>query len=236
MRHLPGITCFRSPIDYIEFNMAFVENENGINPIALTQVQGFYRDVKVEWCLSADHKLTGLFGKAMSYLRISRWARSPEMILKRMDFKPRAQHSALEVKKMKDVQSLREWVATAERGYEMTRGFMKLLSSKRALEIPGFTFLMGYDAGKPVAVSASFVSDGVAGVYAVGTVPEGRGRGYGEAMSAAAAQLGFDLGCEISSLQASQMGFPVYHRMGYRHVFDYQRWVVTRNAPEVRRV
>lgn len=67
------------------------------------------------------------------------------------------------------------------------------------------------------------------------TIPEARGKGYGEALSAAAAEDGFSRGCTVSSLQASPMGFPVYHRMGYRHVFDYQRWVVSRSVPEIKR-
>ncbi len=33
-------------------------------------------------------------------------------------------------------------------------------------------------------------------------------------------------GCLASALQASAEGFPVYARMGYRHVADYRTWVI----------
>jgi hypothetical protein len=45
-------------------------------------------------------------------------------------------------------------------------------------------------------------------------------------MTAVAAKYGFDRGCTISSLQASRKGFPVYFRMGYRRVYDYELWTI----------
>jgi hypothetical protein len=35
---------------------------------------------------------------------------------------------------------------------------------------------------------------------------------------------GFAHGCTVSSLQSSSLGFPVYERLGYRHVTDIQGW------------
>lgn len=83
------------------------------------------------------------------------------------------------------------------------------------------TFLTELD-GKPVAIAMTIVSHGVAGIYWVGTLAEARGRGIGEAVTAAAVNAGLDLGGEIASLQASPMGEPVYRRLGFETIYRYR--------------
>lgn len=84
---------------------------------------------------------------------------------------------------------------------------------------------VGYVDGRPVATSALIVSDGVAGVYNVATLPEYRKRGLGEAMTWHAVREGAASGCVIGSLQASAMGQPVYARMGFRNIAPYETYV-----------
>jgi predicted acetyltransferase len=68
----------------------------------------------------------------------------------------------------------------------------------------------------------TIVSHGVAGIYWVGSLEQARGKGLGQAVTAAATNAGFELGAEIASLQASPMGKPIYEAMGYETIFDYQ--------------
>lgn len=75
---------------------------------------------------------------------------------------------------------------------------------------------------EPVAIAMTIVSDGVAGIYWVGTLEAARGRGLGHAVTAAATSAGFALGAEIASLQASPMGRPIYEAMGYETIFEYR--------------
>lgn len=91
------------------------------------------------------------------------------------------------------------------------------------------TFLAELD-GKPVGIAMTIVSHGVAGVYWVGTLAEARGRGIGEAVTAAAIDAGLDLGGEIVSLQASLMGEPVYRRMGFETIYRYR--LLMRSPPK----
>jgi GNAT superfamily N-acetyltransferase len=83
------------------------------------------------------------------------------------------------------------------------------------------TFVAELD-GKPVGIAMTIVSHGVAGIYWVGTLAEARGRGIGEAVTAAAVNAGLDLGGEVVSLQASPMGEPVYRRMGFETIYRYR--------------
>ena len=54
------------------------------------------------------------------------------------------------------------------------------------------------------------------------TPPEHRRRGYGEALTAAVLRAGRELGCTTGCLQASNMGKPVYERMGFDTFTQYQ--------------
>jgi ribosomal protein S18 acetylase RimI-like enzyme len=74
--------------------------------------------------------------------------------------------------------------------------------------------------------SAVGIRDLVGGVYMVGTRPESRSRGYGEAVTAAATNDLFAAGATSVVLQASAMGAPIYGRMGYRTFTTYRRWLV----------
>jgi len=80
---------------------------------------------------------------------------------------------------------------------------------------------LGLVEDRPVATSRISIGGGVAGLYAVATLPDVRGRGIGRAMTLAALEAGRMLGYRIGVLQASDSGFPVYRRLGFRTIFDY---------------
>lgn len=74
--------------------------------------------------------------------------------------------------------------------------------------------------GQPVATSQVLLASGVAGIYQVTCLPEARGRGIGTAVTLAALLEARRRGYAIAILQASDLGYPVYRRLGFR---DYGR-------------
>ncbi len=84
--------------------------------------------------------------------------------------------------------------------------------------------LVGYADGRPVACAAVTVTEGVAGLSSIGTVPTARGRGFGTAITAHALAVGESAGATVAYLAASRMGYPVYERMGFRRTADYPTW------------
>jgi GNAT superfamily N-acetyltransferase len=65
---------------------------------------------------------------------------------------------------------------------------------------------------------------GDAGVFFVATLPEARGRGLAGGLLAAAMAEARDRGCDISTLQATRAGEPVYARLGYQRFGAIQMW------------
>ena len=87
-----------------------------------------------------------------------------------------------------------------------------------SLHVPGMRMFVGLVDGRGVCGASSIVGHGVNHVEWVATVAEARGRGYGEAITWAATLA--DPGVP-AMLVATDMGRPVYERMGYS-VLD--RW------------
>jgi len=106
--------------------------------------------------------------------------------------------------------------------FSMPADMVERYFGPKVWQADGITGFLGLLDGQPVATSALILSDGVAGVYNVGTVEAQRKRGYGEALTWAAIAAGRAAGCATSILQASPLGRPVYERMGFTTP-DYYR-------------
>jgi len=127
--------------------------------------------------------------------------------------------SGLTIEQVNDVKTLAEWipVSTTAFGFPESVGtlFFDVLSTL-GLGLP-WRHYIGWLMGRPVACSSFLLGEGgVAGIYSVGTVPEARGKGIGAALTLAPLLDARALGYQIGVLGASQMGLPVYQRLGFR--------------------
>jgi ribosomal protein S18 acetylase RimI-like enzyme len=78
--------------------------------------------------------------------------------------------------------------------------------------------------GRPVACVAALDRGGDCAIWNVGTREAARGRGLATALLRQALRDGRDRGCETTTLQATQMGRPVYRRLGYRELGPIDMW------------
>ncbi len=85
---------------------------------------------------------------------------------------------------------------------------------------------LGWLDGKPVATSSLMVGTCVAGIYIVATLPEARRKGIGAAMTLVACREGRALGYRVAVLEASEKGYGVYQKLGFREICktDFYVW------------
>jgi GNAT superfamily N-acetyltransferase len=80
---------------------------------------------------------------------------------------------------------------------------------------------LGYADGRPVVSGLGWRTGRTIGVYSIATIPSARRRGFGAAMTARVVADGLAAGCDVAVLQASEMGRPIYERLGFRTVVRY---------------
>lgn len=91
-------------------------------------------------------------------------------------------------------------------------------------------YYIGRLEGRPVATSELFVSDGVAAVHYVVTLPELRRRGIGAAMTLRVLDEARALGCRLAVLTASPDGIGIYRRLGFEEYCTFRRYEWTPNG------
>lgn len=115
--------------------------------------------------------------------------------------------------------------AIAAEAFEMTDEHIEHMAPARMIRDPNWRVFLGSVDGEPAATSALLVTGDVAGVYWVATLAKFRRRGFGEAITWHAVREGVASGCRVATLQASDMGRPIYERMGFRLVAPYKTFV-----------
>ena len=88
---------------------------------------------------------------------------------------------------------------------------------------PAFTYIATLD-GQPAASVLSQDHDGDCSIWLVATIPPARGRGLAAGLMRRALADGRERGCEVSTLQATALGRPVYERLGYRPLGSIEMW------------
>jgi GNAT superfamily N-acetyltransferase len=123
----------------------------------------------------------------------------------------------LTIKRVEDVETLREFVHAAVLGFglpEASESACFDLFAGLGFDLPLHNYI-GYLHGKPVATAELFLGAGVAGIYWVSTVPEIRRQGIGSVMTQASLREARELGYRVGILHASELGEEVYRRLGF---------------------
>jgi len=153
----------------------------------------------------------------------------PGMAVDLMGFNEVLTSADLTVKRVGDVETLREFVQVAVIGFGLPKTSESTcfeLFVGLGFDLPLHNYV-GYQQGKPVATSELFVGAGVAGIYWVSTVPEARQQGIGTAMTQVPLQEARDIGYRISILHSSPLGLGVYRRLGFMQhcLMNHYVWV-----------
>ncbi|MHA2283811.1 MAG: GNAT family N-acetyltransferase [Promethearchaeota archaeon] len=125
--------------------------------------------------------------------------------------------NGLEIEIVKDKDHLRQWIDVVSTVFGIQIDFELL---NYLFFEPEARFYIGNFESKPVTSLMLYISSGVAGLHAVSTLKEYRGRGFGLAISIMALLDAFKMGYKVGVLQASALGENLYRKLGFRKFCD----------------
>ncbi len=130
--------------------------------------------------------------------------------------------SELTIRRVRDDAGLEDF-------FSISRTGRRYVPSVEAVRDPNVGVLVGYVDGQAVATARLSGHGEVADIMGIVTRPEHRRRGYATAMTWAAVGAGRGMGCSAFLLTATEMGYPVYVKMGFVRVCTMR----TYEPPEV---
>jgi len=130
-----------------------------------------------------------------------------------------------EIRPVVDAAGLARHADVLAAGFGMPHEWATSFASETMLRVPAATFYVGYQDGVAVTSGLGVRSGRTIGVYNIATVEGARRRGLGAAMTMRVIGDGAAAGCDVAILQASEMGQPVYERLGFRTVCEYFGYV-----------
>jgi GNAT superfamily N-acetyltransferase len=133
--------------------------------------------------------------------------------------------AALVIRRVTDPTGVADHRAAAAGGFDMPGEWLESLITEEMATHPDAAVYVGYVDDGPVVAGLGIRSGRTIGVYDIATLPDVRGRGYGAAMTMRVVDDGAAAGCDVASLQASEMGRPLYERLGFRTVVEYVGYV-----------
>ena len=149
----------------------------------------------------------------------------PALVLPQLPAAVPSPPPGLEVRPVADEQGLADFRAIA-------RTPESVVPSLAAALDPGVGLFVCYVDGRPVGTARFTCAGGVADITGVVTVPEERRKGFGTALTWAAIAESGRRGCTAATLTATEMGYPVYLKMGFIPVCTYRTYVPPDEQPE----
>lgn len=131
----------------------------------------------------------------------------------------------VEIRAVADAAGVEDHIVAAAAGFEMPEEWLRAVMSERLAREPAATVYVGYDEGVPVTTGLGVRTGRTIGIYNIATVPGARRRGHGAAMTMRIVADGAAAGCDVAILQASDMGYPIYERLGFGTVVEYHGYV-----------
>jgi len=232
VRHLPGhvihevdgvVVCLTG-LDDDEQNTALIEREPEDAAAAFTEADEVFRSRGRSIGVDVERGRHPDVDAALRAMGLEMVATRPAMAVRVQDLDPAQIPEGVEIVRVTDAEVLAELVEVEIGAFETDRAVAEGLLAPSQLSLPNVRLYAALADGRAVAQAVTNTQDGAIGVFGVATLPEYRGRGIGTAITAFAID---DVGDEagLAWLQSTEVGRPLYERMGFRPVSDWDVWV-----------
>lgn len=219
---LGGIVCAPTGMPEATLNIAFVTRPLANPEGAIRETAAFFERIGLPFVLRIREGVDPAAEGAAESLGLPYTDTVPGLAMDSIPQMPPPPPPGLEIRAVNDVDQLHQFHHVVADGFGIPVEAAQLLMRESILQQPAVVAFIGISEGVPVAASTLVRSPKCAGVYNVATLPEYRGRGFGEAMTWQVVAAGAAAGCDVAILQPSEMGRPIYERMGFRLVASYR--------------
>lgn len=220
-----GVVRIASGLHGPEFNPVFITSPRADLAQVIEASKSFMASANVsDWRLVAfDATISKVEGPAIS-AGLHSGRLMPGMALDPIPVRAPPLPDGFRVRRVKDAELWRTMIRVGNTAFGggATPDPDRLLPFIDSTAVRGY---VGFVEKVPVSTSVGVSHHGIGGIFFVGTLPEYRGRGYGAAVTWQAAVDARRDGCRTSYLQASEAGYPVYLRMGYRKISHCREWL-----------
>lgn len=226
-------TIVRTGFPDQELNIVFMLKPSKFAEEIVRSVRESFVDTKTDYEVVVSPEASETSKPIVRELDLTLLRKEPGMLMDSLPTSHRRQSKGFEIHRVENLDELLTFFKSMNAGFGSTSDSLhSYIETNRQrwikagkLNTRGSSYYIGYHHGKPVATSVRYASDHIAGIFAVSTVEEFRRRGFGEAMVWRAVIDGkLEEDCNMSFLQASDMGRPLYERMGYRVLVEYDVW------------
>lgn len=125
------------------------------------------------------------------------------------------------IKEVLNLEDLKIWTDVLVKSFEfpiIVESYKKYFINA-GLENLNFHYYLGLSNDKPVSSSVLFKGDKTTGIFYIGTIPEAQGKGMAKTMIYYILNKARNEGYDISILQASEMGYPMYKKIGFKEYY-----------------
>lgn len=223
-RRIPGLSLAYSGVPYGLFNTAVLSEPLPTDfPGLLTSAERYFARKRSPWSVwicedfftPTERRRSSLSLSAMGLKNVME---APGMITRTLS-PPRDHLPKIEVRAVGDPETSSDFAAIMASSFVVPLDMSRRIYASPSLwkgPVKGF---LAYRDGIPVSTAAIVIGGDAIGLYAVATRPEYQRQGFGEAlMRMILSDTVADTGFETLVLQSSSPGYPLYLRMGFRHI------------------
>lgn len=213
--------CFvmKSGVDY-PFGNRICNWENPSDD-EIDQVLGYMRRTPCYWFVDAKDTETI---RSVQKKGLRQSSEYPAMAIDLRQVKPIAYPPEVEVRKITNQADVITWISIVARAFPLSgKGFTTFVRYILKRAKPGIVNLyLAYFNGVPVASNMTIRHGDVVSVHWIATLQDYRGKGIGTAVSHKPLLDARAAGCKQAILFATEMGKPVYAKLGYKEYAHYK--------------
>ena len=228
VRRADGVAIIATGLPIVLFNQVIVEEGIATSTTVAAAVEVMRERGSrfvVNLRVGPDDRFVGLMGE-LGLAPMSERPWLPGMALHPMPTEPAlADLPGHEIRHVTDKAGLEDHISTASMGFDLPEEILRPVMVADLFGHAGVAIYVGYTDGEPVSAGLGMRTGRTVGVFNIATHPSARGRGYGAAMTRRVAADGAAAGCDVATLQASEMRRPIYERLGYQTVVEYMAYI-----------